>query len=304
MYQLPPDPFDAAETARLTRRPWLSRRRVQSVAVVLLMPTMLILFALFGLKVIERDAAESATTLTPTVAERARVDLSRPYDNTPAASWAEGEAGIVAPPPTQVGPFAADHVAMVMERVRQLIVAARLNRHVLATHDAEPVLAQLSTVAADDARTQLRPGNEAETWWVSAKIAAGFSLLPVTPRVTGTMTPIVGADGQLTVRTNYLVAYAFDHPEPAALTGPLDIVVVDRWEIDYEWFADPAYDEQSQGMYIADVRGSAFPVNCALSDKGFLAPDYSNPPITTGGQTQASEKYFDPNAPIVTEGGC
>ncbi|MFD5177286.1 hypothetical protein ACFWM1_15850 [Nocardia sp. NPDC058379] len=121
---------------------------------------------------------------------------------------------------------------------RQVIVAARLNRHVLESHDAEPVLALLSAQAATGARELIRPGNEAETWWVSAKIAEGYSLLPATPRVTGTMTPRVGADGELVISTNYLVAYAFEASNVTQLDDPLDIVAVDRWEVDYEYF-DP-----------------------------------------------------------------
>ncbi|MFC4127625.1 hypothetical protein [Nocardia rhizosphaerae] len=57
-------------------------------------------------------------------------------------------------------------------------------------------------------------------------------------------------------------------------------------------------------MYIVDVEGSMFPVDCALSEQGFLAPDYSDPPFRTGTQHQPSEVYFDPEAPIVTESGC
>ncbi|MGW5385081.1 hypothetical protein [Nocardia sp. NPDC003963] len=77
--------------------------------------------------------------------------------------------------------------------------------------------------------------------------------------------------------------------------GPADYVRVD----------DARYDAGSQGIYYGDIRGHAYAVNCVLHDKGFLAPDYSNPPIGFAEpDRRAPEDYFDPDAPLPTGNGC
>ncbi len=126
----------------------------------------------------------------------------------------------------------------------------------------------------------------------------------MTPRVTGTMTVLVNDEGELVIRTNYLVAYAFDAPNPGTLDGPLDIVAVDRWEADYIWVDDERYDARSQGIYYGDFTGFQYSVNCALPD-GIIGPGYSNPPtVRPRGPNAPPETYFDPNAPIQTVDGC
>lgn len=297
MHQPPSDPFDAAVTSSTRPR----SKRAASIAVLALVSTLLFAVTLILLRM---EPASVQFPAVPTRAERAAIDPARPFQNTPAAGWAEGEAGIVAAPATQVGRYPAQQVAAVMERVRQAIFAARLNRHVLESHDAEPVLALLSAQQATSARELIRPGNEAETWWLSAKIAEGYSLLSATPRVIGTMTPRIGDDGELVIGTNYLVAYAFEAWDVAQLDDPLDIVAVDRWEVDYEWVEDSRYVEESQGLHLGATRGFTFGANCAMVRKGFLAPGYSDTGLATGPSSQPVEAYFDPNAPLDEHSNC
>ncbi|MFQ6230494.1 hypothetical protein [Nocardia sp. NPDC002869] len=106
------------------------------------------------------------------------------------------------------------------------------------------------------------------------KIATGDPLLPVAPRVTGAMTAVLDDDGELIIRTNYLVAYAFETPHPELLDGPLDIVAVDRWEADYRWIEDPEYDAESQGIYYGSIRGHQYSVGCSLGHQGFTADTF------------------------------
>ncbi|MEV6219052.1 hypothetical protein [Nocardia sp. NPDC051833] len=301
MHQLPPDPFDAAAPRRPAESVRPRSKRAAAVAVLTLVATLLLAVTLVLLWM---DRGSAPTLVLPTVPERAAIDPARPFLNTPAITWAEGEAGIVVAPATPVGRYPAEQVAAVMERVRQVIVAARLNRHVLESHDAEPVLALLSAQAATGARELIRPGNEAETWWVSAKIAEGYSLLPATPRVIGTMTARVGPDGELVISTNYLVAYAFEAWNVTQLDDPLDIVAVDRWEVDYEWVEDSRYAEESQGLHLGATRGFTFGANCAMVRAGFLAPGYSDTGLATGPSSQPVEAYFDPNAPLDEHSNC
>ncbi|MGW0181427.1 hypothetical protein [Nocardia sp. NPDC003345] len=286
----------------------LGSPRATSIAVVVLVGLPLLVFglvsaadAVFG----SGEADPSAGAPPPALRVEAPVDLSRPFAGTPAIDWPEGEAGITAPPAVRIGRYTAEDVATATAAVRRLIATARLDRHVLETHDAEPVLALLAPHQAAEARALLRPGNEAETWWISTKIAPGFRLLPVAPRVTGWLTPIVDAKGELVIKTNVLVAYAFDADDPRTLTGPLDIIAVDRWEADYIWVHDAQYDAGSQGLYYGDVRGYMYPVGCVHGDKGFLAPNYSNPPFAVPDPNQPDpETFFDPEAELPAESGC
>jgi hypothetical protein len=244
------------------------------------------------------QASGSTGPGTSTMNEIAKVDLKHPYDNTPAAGWLEGAAGIVPPPAVAVGRYPAAEVADVMNRVKQLIISARLDGRVLATHDPAPVLAQLAAEQVARLQPNLAPGDEKDSWWISSKIANPFQLLPVVPRVTGSMTPSVDDKGELAINTNYLFAYAFDAADPSRLTGPLDIVAVDRLEVEYDWIDDPQYDAASQGMWFGKIQSFTFSANCDLVRHGLLAPDYSDRATVAGPQPRTDAQYFDPTIPI------
>ncbi|MGW5570403.1 hypothetical protein ACWEVD_04310 [Nocardia thailandica] len=307
MYQLPPDPFGPETTRQLIHehrpRP-VPRRRRTTIGVVAAVSVLLGAVCLLSIRSPGSDHSATTTTTTTRLDERARVDLAHPYEHTPAQDWAEGEQGIVAPPPAQIGRYSGEQVGAAMAKVRALIVAARLDRQVIERHDYEPVLALIAPHQAEEIRPRLRPGTEAETWWVAVRIATEYPLLPVTPRVTGTMTTALDDDGELIIRTNYLVAYAFDAPHPELLDGPLDIVAVDRWEADYHWVDDPAYDAESQGIYYGEVNGHRYSVGCALGHRGFTAPNYTNSAWTGSPSDRPAEAYFDPTQPLPTEDGC
>ncbi|WP_052314613.1 hypothetical protein [Nocardia thailandica] len=309
MYQLPPDPFGPETTRRLIHehrpRPVPTRRRT-SIGVVIGVTVVLATICVLTLRgpTEDRAGADLVATSTAHLDQRAHVDLTHPYQHTPAQDWAEGEQGIVTPPPTPIGRYTSEQVATALGKVRALIIAARLDRQVIEYHDPEPVLALLAPGQAATIRPQLRPGNEAHTWWVTVKIATGYPLLPVTPRVTGTMTTALDDDGELIIHTNYVVAYAFDTPHPEMLTGPLDIVAVDRWEAAYRWIDNPAYDAESQGIYYGPMRGHQFSIGCALHRQGFTAPDYTNRVWTGTPAERPAEAYFDPSQPMPTKDGC
>ncbi|MCM6773629.1 hypothetical protein NDR87_09125 [Nocardia sp. CDC159] len=275
----------------------------------LLILTIGLLVAVVAWQVVDRGSRTIPGTARPVITPttpRPAVDLDQPFRDTPAASWAEGADGIVPPPPAPIGRYSAEQVADAMARAKQLIITARLDRHVLIGHDAEPVLAQLAPGMVTKLRPRLTPGNEHQTWWVSSKIASGYGLAKAVPRVTGSMRVAIGEDDELVVHTDYLVAYAFDHANPKDLDDPMDIVAVDRLQAAYEWVDDARYDQPSQGMWIGKVTGFAYSVNCALHEKGFLAPSYSNPPAVGYGRPAhpRNEDYFDPTLPIPTENNC
>lgn len=301
MYQFPPDPETRASGTPSSGR-W-------GVVVVVIGAVMVLVAAgVLALRTTGSgpDSASAVGDSSTTLRLAAEVDLDHPFRNTPAEGWPEGEAGIVAPPATAIGRYSVAQVAAALGVAGQLISASRLDRYVLETHDVEPVLALFAPHQAAEFRDQLRAGDDGIAHWLSIRISPDYTLLPVAPRVTGSMTPVLADDGELIIRTDYLVAYAFDAREPSRLDGPLDIVAVTRWEIDYRWIDDPAYDAGSQGVYLGAVDGHHYSVSCRHGDQGLLAPNYLNPPRFGGpaGDERDPDDYFDPTEPMPTEDGC
>ncbi|MFI6998794.1 hypothetical protein [Nocardia sp. NPDC050175] len=295
MYQYPPDEFDHQRFDRA--------RRLRIIGIVV---GIIVVVLVVGYLVLRNAPSPSHSTarVTPAVDNRAKVDASHPFEHTPAAIWPEGAAGIMPPPAQPVGGHPADQVADIMDKVRQLIITARLDRHVLQTHDPEPVLAQLAAHQVEDIRGRL--GDDALTWWVTTKLADRYPLLPALPRVTGSMTPTLNDKGELTIKTNYLVAYAFN-VGTTMVDGPMDIMAVDRQEVDYVWVDDPAYDAGSQGMWFGEVKGFVYAANCPLHRRGLLAPSYPTPPRFAPAAPAAPHseaEYFDPTVPIPQENDC
>ncbi|MFD9550468.1 hypothetical protein ACFWBG_23990 [Nocardia salmonicida] len=62
----------------------------------------------------------------------------------------------MAPTAVAIGRYSAEQVATVMGTVRHLIVTSLLNRYVIETHDAEPVLALLVPHQAESAASSIR----------------------------------------------------------------------------------------------------------------------------------------------------
>lgn len=253
---------------------------------------------------LNRLQARPTENTSSTIDRTAPVDLGHPFANTPAATWPEGAVGIQPPAAVPVGRFSAATVNAATDRAKQLIVTARLDQHVLETQDAEPVLALLAAHQVEDIRPKLKSGNAADVWWLTEKLAPGYRLLPVSPRVEGTMTVGLNDKGELAIRTDYSVAYAFTPPDRTGYKA-LDIVAMVRRVVEFDWVEDSTYDGGSQGMWIGDVQGFAYPVNCFLRKKGYLAPDYGNPPSFGGAPDKhRPEYYFDRSMPMPQDGNC
>ncbi|MCP2278455.1 hypothetical protein [Nocardia amikacinitolerans] len=326
MADLPPDLFDADWAREAERRALRDHRRATRAhkARRLIRPSRGALLSTLALSLAvvllwagftfldgtapsaSAPASTTASTSTAPLRKNADIDPTRPFADTPAAMWREGAGGIEPPPAYPVGRYSAEQVGQFMERVRQLIITARLDRTVLETGDLSPVLALLAPHMVERLAEELAPGHERESWYVAERIAPDFRLLPVQPRVIGSMTPTINDEGELALRTNYLVAYAFEAPDPAKLDGPMDIVALVRQEIEFRWIDDPKYAADSMGIWYGEVDGFNYSVGCAQLHLGLLAPSYSNPPGTGSATPPArrSEEYFDPNIPMPNEDGC
>ncbi|WP_199442376.1 hypothetical protein [Umezawaea beigongshangensis] len=165
---------------------------------------------------------ETGTTATPAF------DPERPFTGTPAASWAEGEAGVVPPAAAPVGDFAAEQVADACERVRRVPVASRLDRSMLERHDPSAFLPLL----APDHRAQVEPlfagGQDQVAASYATRVRSGSTLLPASPRVKGRTWAEQAGPGQLVVHTDYAFSYAFRPGESQTVLSPMDVVSVHR----------------------------------------------------------------------------
>lgn len=227
------------------------------------------------------------------------VDLSQPFLNTPAAGWPDGEVGIVAPAATPVGSYTPEQVAAGYERVRQVLVTARLDRSVIEGHDYTRYLELLAPAARTD---MSKPSPDASA--LATRIADGFTLLPAPPKVSGTMWAEQDPDGALLVHTNFVFAYAFTPKDPDEIQAAMDIVVVDRIDADYT-ITDDRWETPDEGIWPGKVNGYTYSMACAAHKRGELAPSYSEQTMAEEGEdTVNEEEAFDPKSPISTTSTC
>ena len=244
-------------------------------------------------------------TTTPAADNRgAMFDLSKPFGSTPAANWADGAAGIVPPAPKAIGAFTAEQVSQTTQLVRDVLIASRLDRRMLVEHDPSGYLGLL----APDARTQLAPsfgnGRELEVQSLVSLVAAGSTLLPVEPKVSGSMSVSIGDAGELIVHTNYVFAYAFQPPSPTRLVDSMNVIVVVRADVDYELLSGSKWMAGSQGLWYGEASGFGYSIACDAYRKGYLAPFMSERSVTRQPDGVEPGKFFDPTAPLPPAGGC
>jgi hypothetical protein len=297
----------SADVWRLLRQARRRQRERWLVTAMVLVAIGLVLVLLFRVDMFGSDppaAPSGALPTTPVAAALPAFDLNRPFAKTPAADWADGPAGIVVPEPKAVKGFSAEQVAAATKHVRDILIASRLNPRMTVEHDPTPFLDLL----AADAQRQLRPlfgtGREAEAQALVSLIAKDATLLPVAPKVNGTMSVRAGNAGELIVHTNYVFVYAFDPPRPADVVDVMDAIVVVRAEVDYKLLTGPRWTPGSQGWWYGDTGGYGYSIACATYRKGYLAPAFSENVNTDVRPRQDRTAYFDPTSPLPAAGGC
>ncbi|MET7969862.1 hypothetical protein [Micromonospora sp. NPDC005305] len=203
----------------------------------------------------------------PTSAAPARA--SGPFDGTPAAGFAQGQAGIALPAAKRTGPFTEKQVAAALTKVRAVLVTARLDRRFMTTDDPEPLIRQF----APDARAGLRESFTSDTFAAYAtRLAPGARLTADQPRVKGRISyrATKDADGVriLAVTTNFVWSYAF----PTDGTAPGDGLVVVHDTVVWSMPHPDDVKRGSNGLWIEDANSYAANVDCAVFDRGLLGP--------------------------------
>ncbi|MFE2752833.1 hypothetical protein ACFXGA_12640 [Actinosynnema sp. NPDC059335] len=222
------------------------------------------------------------------------VDPDRPFAGTAAASWADGAEGVVAPEAGPVGPYSAEQVAAAYERVREAVVAARLDRRVVRDHDLEPFFGLFAPDLRDSLRVLFDGRNDGEAALAVTRVDKGVRLAEAEPKVRGGMVAEVGPEGELAVRTDYTFAYAFTPDRPEAVRGPLDVVALSRFQVRYSLRTGGPGVE---GLWADSSVGSLHSIGCSAAKRGFLAPAFTEPALPTG-------LDFDLGAPSSPTDGC
>lgn len=250
-------------------------------------------------------AAAPPTGTAPAAATKTApmLDPSRPFDATPAQDWADGAAGIAAPPPEAVNGFSTEEVAAVTALVRDVLVASRLDRRLVVDHDPTAYLAKL----APDARSQLEPlfigGREPEVQSLVSMVSDTATLLAAQPKVDGEMKVAAGEPGELVVHTNYVFVYAFEPQRPTRLVDAMDVLVVVRADVDYVFREGDHWTASSQGLWYDVATGYAYSIGCATYRKGYLAPASTERAVTAS-RSREPATYFDPTSPLPATSGC
>ncbi len=231
------------------------------------------------------------------------VDLAEPFAGTPVRDWADGADGIVPPPARAVGDFDAEQVRAALARVREILVAARLDRSLIEGGDVDPLVSLL----AESQQTEVR-GMLTTTAWddtYATRIAPGFRLAEAEPKVRGRMSVRPGdREGSLTIKTDYTFAYAFDIDDPARVRDQLDLVAGVRWELDFLLYEGERWFPEDRGIMLGSGRGSRFAVACAPAVEGLLAPALGEPASTPGSTELTAREFFDPARPLPEDKGC
>lgn len=242
----------------------------------------------------QHDAGASTSGAAPTnLPGIAKVDLTHPFVNTPAQNWGEGIVGLTAPAPAQIGEFSATQVGDALTQVKQAIIAAHLDQDTLYAHKPDKYAALLAPYVLDDLREQPNPP--------LVYIQDGFHLLPVAPRMMGSLTVRTDDKHELVVHANYVVAYAFD-PGSRAIQGPSDIEPFVRVETDYLWRSGPPWTADDQGLVWDNYNSYVTAAACKPMDSGLLAPAYSDETVVTSISDEPGQ--FDPAQPVPTLGNC
>ncbi len=208
-----------------------------------------------------------------------------PFAGTPAASWADGAAGITIPAAKAHGPYTAAQVRSAYQTTRQLLIAANLDWPTLrgrnpAAFEKLLTAPQRKTFLAGLHTTKVnKDGTDANTrGWITTFAPGSTKFVTTVIKVHGTMTAsAVRESGSpvLRITVDYLFVYAVEPPgDPAdwmrVVQQASGTVEFGNWAGAAGTF-DPWYD----------IGGGTSGVRCDLHD-GYVHPNYPvGPPDTS-----------------------
>src|SRR5262245_48811054 len=223
-----------------------------------------------------------------------------PYEKTPAAEYPEGEAGITLPTASAVPGFTKSQVAANLQKVKQGMIAARLDPAMLTAHDTSKLLGLL----APETRSHIKKSyfHKTDFFFLATQIAPGYTLTSDPIRSKGRVTFRGKKDNGvrlLEVITNFVWVYPFS----GELKEPGDHLVVMHDEVTWVFPADNDVEKNSRGMWIDGAEAYASNIDCDLLDKSLLA--LGKPKVVPlGSGNQDDDAAFDPNGSLDIKSTC
>ncbi len=207
----------------------------------------------------EREEAAAVAPTPPTPAS--------PFEGTVAAGYPIGAQGITLPAARAVTGFTAAEVTAALARVRDALVAGRLDPDMTVDHRPDDFLGLLAPAS----RTQISKWFASDAFssvatWIdpAVKLDAGNP-----PRVSGRMTYKSVVDGKirtLRVTTNFVWVYAF---QGEFAWRPL---AVEHDEVVWDFPSTTNLRVADQGMWVRTAKSYGAWIDCAAAGKGLVAP--------------------------------
>ena len=229
-----------------------------------------------------------------------------PFAGTPAATWADGAAGITVPAATAHGPYSAAQVKSAYETTRAMLIAANLDwptlrggdpkafEKLLIRPELKQFLAGLHTTKVD------KSGADENTRdWITSFAPGSTKFVTMTVKVHGTMSAsAVRESGSpvLRITADYDFVYAVEPPG-----DPADWMRVVQQASGTVEFGDWAGASGSFEPWYS-IAGSTSGVRCDTHD-GYVHPDF---PVGPPDTSQPTGKPVNPYS-LATQapgGGC
>ncbi|MEU5767654.1 hypothetical protein ABZ782_17220 [Streptomyces asoensis] len=222
-------------------------------------------------------AETAAPSSAPAAVDPETPTLARPFAGSPAAQWADGEAGIVAPKAKPVGKMSGAQVEQALQRTRKLLIDANLDPVTLRGGRPETALALLDPHQKDllDRLTTAlkKPDKNHDPLSMFSRFdPAHLRLAGPVVKTRGRMTFAAGERASLVVHADYTFVYPLTRVDEDAPTEVVRTIV--RRVLDIEVY-DPAKYVATPGKlsvarYDENIGNSA----CDVFD-GYLHPSFS-----------------------------
>jgi hypothetical protein len=228
------------------------------------------------------------------------IGAADPFQGSPAASYADGAAGIVPPPAKPVGTFSARNVTAAYANTEHLLAASALDRQTLLGGSPDAFAA---AIGPDERNHFVKGLNDSDVehrtrWWLVSFAPHTAELVGRTIKVNGSMSahPVTlqGAHG-VGVRFDYLFVYAIQRPRAPRTLERLVARVT----------GEAFYYLRSGLMHthVSDWSVSPAPARCDVRD-GFIHPSYDDSAPEKVASSGRPLDPYDLSKPEPKDGQC
>ncbi|MGW2332451.1 hypothetical protein ACWCXS_00715 [Streptomyces sp. NPDC001685] len=246
-----------------------------------------------------RDAAPSplpvetaAPTAAPAEADPDTPTPARPFAGSPAARWADGEAGITTPAATPVGNLSKAQVEQALRQTRRLLVDANLDPATLRGERPETALDVIEPrqrELVDLLTTALRkPDKKHDPLWMFSRFdPAEVRLAGDVVKTRGRMTFEKGENASVVVHADYTFVY------PLVREGSDEVArTIVRRVLDVR-VSDPARYQVTPGKIIVVRFDQEIGNSACDSYDGYLHPQFDSAPPAGAAPTGPTTDPYD-----------